>query len=201
MIPLLLGLQAPADPGPVYRGTARQLDVAPPRIDAEIRIDGVLDEAPWRQAAMLTGFSMYRPQDGRPAEDSTEVLVWYSPDAIYFGVRAFEAHGSVIRATLADRDNIDADDRVQILLDTYADHRRALLFAVNPLGVQEDGVWSDGVEASAGGPQAGGRFDATIDLNPDFVYESRGRLTGFGYEVEIRIPFKSLRYQSADPQT
>src|SRR2546427_6818216 len=45
-----------------------------------------------------------------------------------------------------------------------------------------------------------GRFDATIDLNPDYVYESRGRLTDWGYEVEVRIPLKSLRYQSADPQ-
>src|SRR5256886_10168919 len=75
------------------------------------------------------------------------------------------------------------------------------MFAVNPLGVQEDGVWSDGVAAgAAGGPSAGGRFDATIDLNPDYVYESRGRVTERGYEVEVRIPFKSLRYQSADPQ-
>jgi hypothetical protein len=72
---------------------------------------------------------------------------------------------------------------------------------VNPLGVQEDGVWSDGVDAgAAGGPSAGGRFDATIDLNPDYVYESRGHVTEWGYEVEVRIPFKSLRYQSADPQ-
>jgi hypothetical protein len=163
-------------------------------------VDGVLDEPVWLSAARLVGFSQYRPVDGRPAMDSTQVLVWYAPDAVYFGIRAYEAHGNVVRATLADRDKIDADDRIQILLDTYNDHRRALLFAVNPLGVQEDGVWSDGFEASAGGPQAGGRFDAVIDLNPDYVYESRGRLTAFGYEVEVRIPFKSLRYQSSDPQ-
>jgi Domain of unknown function (DUF5916) len=200
MLAVLLVLQAAPDPGPVYRGSARELNLAPPRIDAAVKIDGTLDEPVWRQAALLTGFSMYRPADGRPASDTTEVLVWYGPDAIYFGIRAFEAHGDVIRATLANRDNIDADDKVQILLDTYDDHRRALLFAVNPLGVQEDGVWSDGVEAAAGGPQAGGRFDATIDLNPDFVYESRGRRTAYGYEVEVRIPFKSLRYQSTDPQ-
>ena len=201
MLALLLVLQTP-DPRPIYRGGARELDVAPPRIEATVRIDGVLDETAWSRAALLTGFSQYRPSDGRPAEDSTQVLVWYGPDAIYFGIRAFEQHGAAaVRATLANRDNIDADDRVQLLLDTYADHRRALLFAVNPLGVQEDGIWSDGVEASAGGPQAGGRFDATIDLNPDFVFESRGRLTPDGYAVEVRIPFKSLRYQSADPQT
>jgi hypothetical protein len=199
VLSLLLALQA--DPALVYAGSARQLDVAIPRIEAVARVDGVLDDEPWRRAALLTGFSQYRPVDGRPAEDSTQVLVWYAPDAIWFGIHAFEGHGPVVRATLANRDNIDADDRVQILLDTYADHRRALLFAVNPLGVQEDGIWSDGVEASAGGPQAGGRFDATIDLNPDFVFQSRGRLTATGYEIEVRIPFKSLRYQSGDPQS
>ena len=199
MLALLLVLQA--GDGPVYNGRARQLDVRIPRIEAQITVDGVLDERVWRQAATLTGFSQYRPVDGRPAEDSTEVLVWYAPDAVYFGIRAFEPHGHVVRATLADRDNIDADDRIEILLDAYLDHRRATLFAVNPLGVQEDGVWSDGVGAgAAGGPSAGGRFDATIDLNPDYVYESRGRLTDWGYEVEVRIPLKSLRYQSADPQ-
>ena len=198
MLALLLALQ---DPGPVYSGIAKQLDVRIPRFEAQVKIDGVLDEPVWNRAAMLTGFSQYRPVDGRPAEDSTAVLVWYAPDAIYFGIRAFERHGAVVQATLADRDNIDSDDNVAILLDTYLDHRRATMFAVNPLGVQQDGVWSDGVAAgAAGGPSAGGRFDATIDLNPDYVYESRGRVTDRGYEVEVQIPFKSLRYQSADPQ-
>src|SRR5437867_9946152 len=198
---LLLFLQSAGDPTPVYDGRLHRLEVRVPRIDApSVYIDGVLDEAAWQQAALLTGFTQYRPVDSRPAEDSTEVLAFYGPDAVYFGIRAYEAHGNVVRATLADRDKIDADDRIQILLDTYDDHRRALLFAVNPLGVQEDGVWSDGFEASAGGPQAGGRFDAIIDLNPDYVYESRGRLTDFGYQVEVRIPFKTLRYQSSDPQ-
>ncbi len=204
MLALLLALQTSAakpGSGPVYSGLAKQLDVRIPRFEDVVKIDGVLDEPVWNRAAVLTGFSLYRPVDGRPADDSTAVLVWYGADAIYFGVRAYEAHGHVVRATLADRDNIDADDRIEILLDTYLDHRRATMFAVNPLGVQEDGVWSDGVNAgAAGGPSAGGRFDATIDLNPDYVYESRGHVTDWGYEVEVRIPFKSLRYQSTDPQ-
>ena len=62
--------------------------------------------------------------DGVPAADSTEVLVWYSPTAIHFGIRAFEAHGAV-NATLADRDRICADDNVQILLGTFNDGRQA----------------------------------------------------------------------------
>src|SRR6266567_8381881 len=184
----------------VYDGRLRQLDVRVPRIETTVHIDGVLDEDVWKQAALLTGFSQYRPVDSRPAEDSTQVLVFYAPDGIYFGIRAFEKHGNVVRATLADRDNIGADDNVQILLDTFNDRRRALLFAVNPLGVQQDGVRSEGLAGAAGGQNAGFRFDGVVDLNPDYVYESKGRVTPRGYEIEVRIPFKSLRYQSGATQ-
>ena len=198
---LLLLLQSSSDPHPVYDGRLHQIEVQVPRIEApSVHIDGVLDEATWQQAALLTGFTQYRPVDSRPAEDSTDVLAFYGPDAIYFGIRAYEAHGSVVRATLADRDNIDADDKIQILLDTFNDRRRALLFAVNPLGVQQDGVRSEGLAGAAGGQNAGFRFDGVVDLNPDYVYESKGRVTPWGYEVEVRIPFKSLRYQSGATQ-
>src|SRR6266480_8131643 len=88
MLALLFALQS-ADP-PTYSGLAKQLVVAIPRVAAGARVDGALDEPVWRRAARLAGFSQYRPVDGRPAEDSTEVLVWYAPDAIYFGIYTFE---------------------------------------------------------------------------------------------------------------
>jgi hypothetical protein len=200
MLLLLLALQSANGSPPVYSGRSGQKDATIPRLEATARVDGVLDEPVWNSAARLNGFSQYLPVDGRPAEDSSEVLVWYAPDAIWFGIRAFEGHGSVVRATLADRDNISADDHVQILLDTFNDHRRALVFAVNPLGVQQDGVRSEGLAGAAGGSNAGFRFDGVVDLNPDYVFESRGRVTPAGYEIEVRIPFKSLRYQGAATQ-
>lgn len=197
-IPLSLAvLYGGGDPS-VYDGRSGESAVPLPRIDAEATIDGVLDEPAWRSAAVLTGFSQYTPVDGLPASDSTRVLVWYAPSGIYFGIRAFEAHDAPVNATLADRDRIDTDDYVQILLDTFNDRRRAFVFAVNPLGVQADGIRSEG-STGAGGPGAGGRF-ANVDLNPDFVFESKGRLTEAGYEVEVFIPFKSLSYRPLDSQ-
>src|SRR5437667_12807045 len=94
---LLLLMQSAGAQGPVYDGHLRQLDVRVPRIEATVHIDGVLDEDVWRQAALLTGFSQYRPVDSRPAEDSTDVLVFYAPDAIHFRLRAFENRGKVVR--------------------------------------------------------------------------------------------------------
>ena len=139
MLLTLLLLTADTDPAAVYNGRAGRLDVHPPRLEAELTVDGALDEAAWSQAALLTGFSQFAPVDGVAASDSTEVLVWYSATAIHFGIRAFEAHGEV-HATLADRDRIGADDNVQILLGTFDDGRQASMFAVNPLGVQSDGA-------------------------------------------------------------
>jgi hypothetical protein len=197
----------PQDSGPAFSGRARQLAVAIPRADTTIVVDGVLDEPVWARAARLVDFSQYQPTDGLPAAEATEVLVWYAPGAIHFGIRAHEAHGDVVRATRADRDNIGADDYVQILLDTYHDGRRAFLFGVNPFGVQQDGTRSDQFSAAGGEFRGGGGvgninpLEGNVDLNPDFVFESRGRLVSGGYEVEVRIPFKSLRYQSGTVQT
>lgn len=192
----------------LYRGRAHRLDVQVPRLEATVVVDGRLDEGVWEQAARLVDFSQYQPVDGMAAVDATDILVWYGADAIYFGVRASEAHGNVIRATKANRDNISSEDHVQILLDTYNDRRLAFLFGVNPLGVQQDGTRSDNFGGGAGGrSSSNGGFgninplDGTVDLNPDFAFESKGRLTEGGYEVEIRIPFKSLRYQEGATQT
>ena len=185
--------------GPLYVGTEKNLKVAVPRIEASIDVDGVLSEAPWEQAARLTGFSQYSPDDGRPARSVTEVLVWYSPSAMHFGIRAQAAAGSV-RATLADRDRIDGDDSIQIYLATFNDGRQATVIGVNPLGVQMDGALIE--STTSGGRAFGGLASgrAAPDLSPDFLFQSKGRVTEAGYEVELRIPFKSLRYQSAATQ-
>ena len=192
----------------IYNGRANRIHVDVPRIDATAVVDGNLDDQVWGRAAHLTGFSQYQPVDGRPAEEPTEVLVWYSPDAIYFGIRARETHGNVVRATHANRDNIESEDQIQILLDTDNARQIAFLFGVNPYGVQQDGTRSAQFAGGAGGPSAtGGGFrninplEGSVDLNPDYFFESKGRLIEGGYEVEVRIPFKSLRYQDSRVQS
>lgn len=187
-------------PGPAFSGRDGQLQVAIPRLDAAIDVDGQLDEPAWSQAARLTGFSAYAPVDGREAEETTEVLVFYSATAIHFAARAQAAPGSV-RATLANRDHLDTEDQLRLFLSTFDDGRQAFYFAVNPLGVQADGTLVEGVAKQGNGFDglATGREDP--DLNPDFVFESKGRLTPEGWQVELRIPFKTLRYPSQAPQS
>ena len=186
---------------PVYSGRRHDLQVRIPRLDGAVVVDGVLDEPQWQSAALLTGFSQFAPADGIAADDSMEVLVWYSATAIHFGIRAFEAHGPV-HATLANRDKIDSDDYVQLLLGTFNDGRQAMLFGVNPLGVQQDGIITEtGANRGGSGFTTAGSIREAPDLNPDFVFRSKGIVTDFGYQVEITIPFKTLRFQPSDEQS
>jgi hypothetical protein len=181
----------PARPGLNGQGAPA---VTIPRIDETADVNGILDESAWAQAARLVGFSQYQPVDSRPAEEQTEVLVWYSPTALHFGIIAHDRNPGAVRATVADRDNLSRDDTVTVYLDTFNDKRRAFFFTVNPLGMQEDGVRTEGAF------NAGTMFGGNTDKNPDYQWDSKGRLTEDGFVVEVRIPFKSLRYPSSGPQ-
>jgi hypothetical protein len=194
----LLHLAAPPDTT-VFNGRAGRIVVTTPRHEIAVVTDGALDEPVWREAAKLVGFSSYFPTDDRPAADSTEVLVWYSPSAIHFGIRGY-ATASDVRATLATRDNLNQDDVVAIFLSTFNDGRQAFVFSVNPLGVQQDGVLTEGsgTQDNIRGGITGGR--ELFDPSPDFLYSSKGRLTDYGFEIELAVPLKSLRFQAKPNQ-
>ncbi len=188
--------QAPAaEPPQIFSGRAKALNVRAVKVDTTIAIDGVLDEPVWARAAVLTQFSSYNPVDGRAAQDSIEVRLWYATDAIHIGVRAWAPPGTV-RATLAERDKIANDDWVAISFDTFNDRRRAFTFAVNPIGVQADGILSE----QGGMPGVSRAGLQRVDLTQDFVWQSKGRLLDDGFVVEIRVPFKSMRFQLGDGQ-
>ena len=119
----------------------------------------MLDEDAWREAALLTGFSQYSPVDGRAADNQTDILVFYSATAIYFGVKAHAAPGAV-HATLANRDKIDSDDSIQIFLNPFNDGRQALVFGVNPFGSRPTARWSKAAAIAAARSSARSRAAA-----------------------------------------
>jgi hypothetical protein len=188
---LLAGLLGPGEND--FSGAERELDVAPPRVEApDIAIDGRLDEAEWSLAARLTDFTQYEPVEGRPAQERTEVLVFYSSDAIYFGIQAFDSDPDNIQVHLGQRDrSVFNDDWIRIMLDTFNDQRQAYVFYVNPLGIQTDGLWIEGFR---------GRGPVPIDFNPDFIWDSDAHVTDDGWVAEIRIPYVSIRFKEVPVQ-
>lgn len=180
-----------------YSGRMGQLEVhAPFATDVSIDVDGRLDEEAWASAAVMADFTQYEPVEGIQASESTEIRVFYTDEAIYFGVRAFDSDPTGILARLGERDRaVFGDDWVRIMLDTFDDERQAYVFYVNPLGLQTDGLWIEGLER--GGRTGGG---ISIDFNPDFIWESDGRVDAEGWTAELRIPYVSLRFRQVPVQ-
>ena len=84
--------------------------------DSGIVVDGYLDEVVWQSAAKMNNFNNFLPVDGSLADNDADILIWYSKEAIYFGIRA-NANPNEIRSTLADRDKLESDDYLMIILD------------------------------------------------------------------------------------
>ncbi len=143
-------------------------------------IDGNLNEQVWQNATVLKDFYQIDPGDNTAPSKPTEVLIGYDPKFLYIAFRAFDEPDK-IRSTVAKRDNIFTDDYVGFYLDTFNDQRRAFEIFFNPLGIQGDGVLTEG---------------RGEDFSVDLLLESKGIIGPDGYTVEIAIPFKSLRYEA-----
>lgn len=149
-----------------------------PKFDKAPVIDGKLDDEIWKQATVLKDFYQVQPGDNIAPSKPTEVMLGYDSKFLYIAFHCYDEPDKV-RATIPKRDNIFNDDYVGILFDTFNDSRKAYEFDFSPLGIQADGIWTDGQGE---------------DFNPDIVMESKGTLTTDGWTVEVAIPFKSLRY-------
>jgi hypothetical protein len=140
-----------------------------------------MDEPAWQKALVLELPYEVEPGDNTPAPVRTTCYVLSTPHALLVGFKAFDPNPSEIRAHYSDRDRMFRDDFVGFMLDTFADKRRAYTFAVNPLGVQ-----ADGVRSKTAGDEENYSFD--------FTWNAAGRITDSGYQVEIEIPFSALRF-------
>ena len=151
-----------------------------PKFSTAPVIDGKLDEPVWQGAAVLKDFYQIDPGDNIAPSKPTEVLIGYDPKFLYIAFRAFDETDKV-RSTVAKRDNIFQDDYVGFFLDTFNDKRKAFEMFFNPLGIQGDGILTEG---------------RGEDFSVDVLMESKGTINEQGYVVEIAIPFKSIRYEA-----
>lgn len=155
------------------------------RTTGEIVIDGELNEAGWQEALRAGNFAEHFPGDQTEPPVKTEAMLTYDDRNLY---AAFICHDdpATLRATYGERDNVYADDNIVLLLDTYGDAVWAYEFCVNPYDIQGDIIWS----------RNGGE-----DTRYDFVWTSAARVTDSGYQVEIAVPFASLRFPNKEAQS
>ncbi|MGA3135790.1 MAG: carbohydrate binding family 9 domain-containing protein [Terracidiphilus sp.] len=128
----------------------------------------------------ISGFIQNSPSDGKPATEETEVWLGYTKSTFYLVFICYDHHANLIRGHLARRENILNDDNVSVLFDPFQDHRKGVLFTVNPAGVQADAAWTEGQGQ---------------DYSYDQVWDSEGQVTDKGWMALMAIPFRSLRFR------
>lgn len=154
----------------------------PLRTDAPPVIDGVLDDAVWRNASPIDGFKSYTPDYGADLVGDTRVQVAYDGENIYFAIRCYDPEPDGIKTSVTSRDNIRPDDWIAVNLDSFNDQQSLYVLYVNAAGIQGDTRYAGGHE----------------DHDFDFVWYSEGRIDEEGYTVEIRLPLSSFRYADGD---
>ncbi|UCC45633.1 MAG: carbohydrate binding family 9 domain-containing protein [Candidatus Zixiibacteriota bacterium] len=155
------------------------------RTAGEIKIDGRLDDPGWRGAAMADGFVESYPGDQIKPPVETKAFITYDDDHLYVSFFCYDDPDKT-RSRMTERDRTPGDDNVGIFIDTYGDAAWGYILFANSYGVQYDALST---------PAMG--WDTRFDL----IWESAGHVTDSGFQVEMAVPFSSLRFPSNEEQT
>ncbi|MGE0041882.1 MAG: DUF5916 domain-containing protein [Vicinamibacterales bacterium] len=167
----------------VARLRQRSWDVTAVRAEGSMVLDGRLDEADWARATPIEDFYQGQRNEGLPATEKTSVRVVYDSQQLYIGFRAWDDEPGKVKARGIFRDeSAGADDAVSLMIDAYHGHRNAIQLVTNASGLVEDLLQT-------------GESTSTRNHDWDAVWNSKGRMLPDGYEVEIAIPFKSMRFE------
>jgi hypothetical protein len=161
---------------------ADSLQLQATRIVGAVQLDGRLDEPFWDTADSISEFRQREPNEGAPCTERTVVKVVRDRDALYVGVRAYDSDVHGLRATQLRRDaDLEVDDYVMLLLDSFHDRRSGFVFRTNPNGAMWDAQFT-GVD------------DA--DENWNGIWDVAVARDTLGWSAEFRIPFRTLRFRS-----
>lgn len=178
---LLLSL--PVQAVPLAPPSPTALRLAPG--DAPPVIDGRLDDPAWQRAPVYDRFVQFLPADKQPARWRTTVQVVVTEDALVFGIRAWDPAPERIRAPLARRDQVKADqDHITVFIDPVGRRRAAQFVRVSAAGGVDDGLYSAEEDSD--------------DSAPDFDIEAAAARLPDGYSVELRWPLAALRFPHSD---
>jgi hypothetical protein len=145
-----------------------------------IRVDGRLDDPAWRNAVDLGALTQREPTEGTLPSERTVVRLTFDADHLYIGVRCDDREpAGIVRTQMARDADLQNDDTIEIVLDTFLDHRNGYYFQVNALGAIADGVISNNAEPKK---------------EWDGIWDARAAISDTGWSAEIAIPFKTLNF-------
>lgn len=179
----MIAILTATSPGMAEHAAAEGKSINLVRNGSAPKIDGVLDDPAWKEAAYFDDFHQVDPiYHGEPTE-RTEVYVLFDDDALYIGVHAFDSEPDKIRATqLAQNKSIRADDMIQVILDPFLNRRTGYSFFINPNGIRREGL-----------------YEKPYQMNRDWtgIWYGDARIVEDGWTAEIKIPFKTINFDTS----
>ncbi len=152
------------------------------KVQEKIKIDGVLDEKTWQTPPIKKTFISHTPLFGDELPMETLVWVAYDTKKLYFAFQCADPDPGKIKTSITKRDNMFGDDWVAVSIDATGNGQTGYVLYVNPNGIQGDALTF--------------AMHVDDDRAPDFVWQSAAQMTDSGYNVEIGLPLKSIKFQS-----
>jgi hypothetical protein len=143
-------------------------------------IDGSLDDAVWRNAAVIEDFHEVEPIEYAPPKEKLRFRVLYDENHLYVAAEINMRNVAEMTAfKLAQGSDIQEEDRLKVVVDPYNNQRTGYDFRMNANGVREEGLFG-----SIGRPNT--------DWNG--IWDGRTQITERGWTAELSIPFKTLNF-------
>lgn len=156
---------------------AKQLHIR--KTDQAVKVDGLLDDPAWKDAEVAQGFYLQFPVDTGYSDQQTTVRVSFDDRYFYVSAVCYEPREDYTVQSLRRDFGPGTGDVFNLLLDPTKDGLNGFIFGVGPLNVQREALVSNGENLSY-------EWDNKW-LSAVQSYDDR-------WEVEIAIPFKTLRY-------
>ncbi|RDB03160.1 DUF5916 domain-containing protein [Runella aurantiaca] len=169
----------------IFKPVSVKKELEAVQISSTLRIDGLMNDAEWKQAKPSADFTQIEPFQGKSPSHATEVRVLYNRNYLYLGVFSRDSLGKkAIRATDFKRDfNARQHDFMGVVFDGFNDKRNAMALITNPYGVQRDLLSFD---------------DIYYDIDWDGLWRVRTSRSDSGWVAEIAIPWQTLRYPKTE---
>ena len=162
------------------------------RTSGKVKIDGLLNDAAWNDAAPMTDMVEFTPKIGAledPAVKTTAYLM-YNDEGIFFGGFCRErTKDSIATELTGTRDGFGTNDYIGLIFDTYNDKLNGFEYFVTPLGEQWD--------AKMNPPSMDSEME---DFSWSAVWQSGAVITDSGWSFEMFLPFSAIRFGSKDVQ-
>ena len=151
------------------------------KTNEKIKIDGVLEEAAWKNAAVAKDFFMITPVDTGKATQFSEARVSFDDENLYIAIIFFNnsTQGKYVVESLKRDFSFGKNDNFLVAIDPFNNQNTGFAFGLNAYGAQWDGTMYDG---------------RSVDLNWDTKWYSEVQFDEEKWVCEIAIPFKSIRY-------